>query len=586
MAKKAVEKILDLQIRSTVNLERYSEDIRRKIIKILNETQDDILAELIKRDTKVPITEWKKGRLTNLQKTINGIVDKSYGQIKKVSTESLNDITSFTAKETVGNLNKVIGAEIANVTLTPEGLKSIVSNTMIDGQIIGKWWDDQKFDFRRKSEKQMADAVQQVQLGMVKGEGINELVRRIRGTALSPGLVDMSKRNATALVRTSVMQVANEARMEMYEGNKDLIDGYEFVATLDKRTCPRCQAYDGKQWIYKNEKLVSKGHRLRWPGNPPIHWVCRCTMIPILKSFADLAGPESIIPKSKIRKLEKLSPTQRAAMTYDENLLGIGKPVSGNMTYNDWLLTQPEAVQIDVLGPGRFRLWKKNKLSAADMVNQKGRPLSIKDLEESFAEVDKKYIKIAEDLMDSKVSEKHIRGILSNELDKNQIDKAIEGAKSRRADFETKYLENPPDHIDAFTSSIDKWTRGVDNEGRIEAAMTFNDFSEVANYLHADLITMMRNKGYKGWDKFRSLEDFRKAKITIYRSGQTTSGYNSFFMDVRQAESYAERFGVDIVGEYSVLGEDLIPTMSGAAEVFAERESIKFVKYILENLNK
>ena len=74
-------------------------------------------------------------------------------------------------------------------------------------------------------------------------------------------------------------------------------------------------------------------------------------------------------------------------MTYDEKLLGIGKPVSGNMTYNEWLLTQPKAVQIDVLGPGRFKLWKEHKLSMSDMVHQNGRPLSIADLEERF-EVD------------------------------------------------------------------------------------------------------------------------------------------------------------------------------------------------------
>ena len=386
MVKLAVEKIRDLQIRSTVNLERYSEGVRRKVIGILNDTQDDILAELMKQDTKVPITEWRKGRLTNLQKTIDGIADKSYGKIKRITNKDLNSITSFTAKETVGNLNKVIGAEIANVTLTPEGLKSIVSNTMIDGQVIGKWWDEQKADFKRKAARQMADATHAVQLGMVKGEGIGELVRRIRGTALAPGIMDMSKRNATSLVRTSVMQVANEARMDMYEGNGDLIDGYEIVETLDKRTCPICRAYDGKQWVKKDGKLVAKGHRLRWPGPHPLHWQCRGTKIPILKSFADLAGPKSTIPKSKIRKLEKLTPAQRAAMTYDEKLLGIGKPVSGGMTYNDWLLTQPEAVQIDVLGPGRFRLWKKHKLSMADMVNQKGRPLSIADLEKKYAE--------------------------------------------------------------------------------------------------------------------------------------------------------------------------------------------------------
>lgn len=132
--------------------------------------------------------------------------------------------------------------------------------------------------------------------------------------------------------------------------------------------------------------LKPVGHRLRWPGNPPFHFSCRCSVIPVLKSFADLAGPGSKLSDKKIRKLEKLSPQQRAAMTYDEDLVGIGKPVSGKMTYDGWLKTQPKAVQVDVLGPGRHRLWKEHKLSMADMVHQNGRPLSIKDLEDRYEE--------------------------------------------------------------------------------------------------------------------------------------------------------------------------------------------------------
>lgn len=385
--KSTITKMRDLQIRSTVNLERYAEGVRRKVVKILNEAQDEILATLVQTDARRPITQWKRKRLSNLQTTINGIADKSYDKIKSISNKDFKQLSMFTGKETVGNLNRVIGADIANVTLTQEGLKAIVDNTMIDGQVIGKWWDSQKDDFKKKSARQMADATRQVQLGLVRGEAIGELVGRIRGTATAPGLISMSKRNATALVRTSVMQVANEARMEMYEGNRDLINGYEIVATLDKRTTPQCRGYDGKQWIYKDGRLRPVGHRIRWPGNAPYHWQCRSTTIPILKSFADLAGPKSTLSKAKIRKLEKLSPTQRAAMTYDEKLLGIGKPVPGKMTYDGWLKTQPEAVQIDVLGPGRFKLWKKHKLSMADMIHQNGRPLSIADLKKRFEEV-------------------------------------------------------------------------------------------------------------------------------------------------------------------------------------------------------
>lgn len=250
MAKKVATKILDSQIKSTVNLDRYSEHVRRKVIKLLNETQKNILSEIASQDpTAVEPTKWREKRLTNLNKSIGEIFNKQYKTIKKQVNSDLRKISLLTGKETVANLNAAIGAEIANVTLTQEGLKSIVNNTMIDGQVIGKWWDELGEKARRTTYKHMVDATRAVQLGLVRGEAVGELIRRIRGTKLTPGVISMSKREATTLVRTSVMQVANEVRMEMYEGNKDLINGYEVVGTLDKRTCVRCRSFDGKQWI-------------------------------------------------------------------------------------------------------------------------------------------------------------------------------------------------------------------------------------------------------------------------------------------------------------------------------------------------
>ena len=37
--------------------------------------------------------------------------------------------------------------------------------------------------------------------------------------------------------------------------------------------------------------LKPVGHNLQWPGTGTLHWGCRCTIIPLFKSFADLAGP-------------------------------------------------------------------------------------------------------------------------------------------------------------------------------------------------------------------------------------------------------------------------------------------------------
>ena len=69
--------------------------------------------------------------------------------------------------------------------------------------------------------------------------------------------------------------------------------------------------------------------------------------------------------------METIPTKKRAAM---------GGPVKGDVTYNKWLKGQSKRIQLEVLGTGRYKLWKQGKLSMADMVNQYGRPLTLKQL--------------------------------------------------------------------------------------------------------------------------------------------------------------------------------------------------------------
>lgn len=364
--------ILDETIRASVNLERFTEGLRRKVARLLNDAQDSLIAEVIRKDpTAVKGTAWRAQRLANLNESVSSILNTNYSKVKRTVASGLKNLAVYEGQNTVTRLNRAIGADLFNVTLTEEGLKAVVSSATIDGATVGEWWNKQNSDFKKKFKRQMADATKQIQMGIVRGEGVGELVRRVKGTALFPGMMKGAKRHADALVRTSVMQVANDARMEMYKGNEDVMEGYEVIATLDTRTTPQCRSRDGLRYDI-NYKPV--GHSMGWVSFP-CHWRCRTTTVPWLKSWADLTGPKSKLSKAKIRKIEKMHPGQRAAL---------GGPVRGTFTYDDWLKRQSKAVQLEALGPGRYKLWKANKLSMRDMVHQNGRPLTIKQLEARY----------------------------------------------------------------------------------------------------------------------------------------------------------------------------------------------------------
>jgi SPP1 gp7 family putative phage head morphogenesis protein len=79
-----------------------------------------------------------------------------------------------------------------------------------------------------------------------------QIARRIRGTATTPGVMAVTRREAEALARTSVIAISNKARIDQYLATPGA-RGIRWVSTLDNRTTPICRALDGKAWDKADE---------------------------------------------------------------------------------------------------------------------------------------------------------------------------------------------------------------------------------------------------------------------------------------------------------------------------------------------
>ena len=58
--------------------------------------------------------------------------------------------------------------------------------------------------------------------------------------------------------------------------------------------------------------------------------------------------------------------------------------VPADTTYSDFLNSKGEEFQKDVLGEGRWRLWKDGKLDLRDMLDQRGNPISLAELRRRY----------------------------------------------------------------------------------------------------------------------------------------------------------------------------------------------------------
>lgn len=95
------------------------------------------------------------------------------------------------------------------------------------------------------ADTEVSRLTQGVKMGFVQGRTTRDIVKEVVGAG---GLADISERNAKTIVRTAVAHVSNVAREATYDKNSDVIEGYEWVSTLDSKTSAICRGRDGMKF--------------------------------------------------------------------------------------------------------------------------------------------------------------------------------------------------------------------------------------------------------------------------------------------------------------------------------------------------
>jgi len=237
---------------------------------------------------------------------------------------------------------------------TAEQLAAIASDVLIEGAPSSEWWS-------RQSEKLLNNFKDQIRQGWTRGETLDQLMKRLTGGLDEDGnpyfdLRKGTRRGAEATIRTSVQAVANDARMRVYRDNADIIDGLQWVSTLDLRTTVECAAMDGLVWDLNGNPI---GHGMTLDP-PPRHWNCRSVLTCITKSFREMGIPIDEFPEST-----------RAS---------IDGQVPESQTFEKWIKGKPDSYADEVFGKGRAELWRQGKISVRDMVDQRGNPLTLEQL--------------------------------------------------------------------------------------------------------------------------------------------------------------------------------------------------------------
>lgn len=337
-------KLFDEVLDNALLVFRYAASLRTTTAAQLEKLEKEFISKLSIEEP----TKRQARRVETFFKEVEAEIDKRYAALQLEF--AFPEFAELIALDMQYGIKTVLGIDAIYLPKS-HYFDSLHSEVMLMGAPQADWWRGQSEDLKFKFK-------QQVRTGLSNAETNQQIISRIVGKNGEPGIMETARRNAAALVQTSVQSVANDARRETFKANKSIVKGLEQVSTLDSHTSLVCISYSECQWDL-DFKPIGK-HKKPYNGGVPRHFNCRSVEVPITKTFKELGLN---IPEAEF--------TTRAS---DEG------QIAANTTFKAFLNRKSKSYQDEMLGKGRADLWRAGKITLRDLVDANGRPLTLAEL--------------------------------------------------------------------------------------------------------------------------------------------------------------------------------------------------------------
>ncbi len=250
--------LIDAQISHNIDLQRYANHVVNRIIRLLNDVDADLYAQIVSVLDRLPKESFTVERLDALLSSVRTLNASNYAQISNELNGELKSLVEYEAGYQKSLFENTIPVQINLQTVNVEQVYAAALSRPFQGRLLKEWMQGLEAD----KANRIRDALR---IGYVENQTTDQIIRRIRGSKslnYKDGIIDINKRSAESVVRTALTHYGNFTKQRFYEDNSDVIKGLRWTSTLDARTSEICASRDGK--IYP----IDSGPR------PPAHFNC------------------------------------------------------------------------------------------------------------------------------------------------------------------------------------------------------------------------------------------------------------------------------------------------------------------------
>jgi len=219
------DELYDLAIRHAIMLRRLDKNTERELAIFLRDhLYPDITAKLERELALIRITGGRVSsrsatRYRRMQLEIRELVRVGVRGARNQLSSSLFDLAKSEADWQINAFGKSMPVTLSYTAPAASVLRSVVNSEAIQGRTLSNW-------FAGISRGTWTGIERELNIGIVEGESISDLVRRVRGSpsrGFKDGVYATTTRNAQSIARTAATHVSSRARELTYEANDSVV---------------------------------------------------------------------------------------------------------------------------------------------------------------------------------------------------------------------------------------------------------------------------------------------------------------------------------------------------------------------------
>ncbi|CNE42120.1 hypothetical protein [Yersinia intermedia] len=354
------ERLRDEVIAHSLFQSRYATGVARQMVKVLNDSDAELSTRLLVALESVNPNNITVKRLESLLTSVREVNKQAINATYMSLTDELVDFAGHEVGYQLSLFDSLLPAPVLNrfplASITHEQVYAAAMAKPFQGRLLRDWAGN-------IADDRMTRIINTVKNGYLLGDTIEQIVRKVRGSRAKnyrDGVIEATRKNVTAIVKTAITHVAAVARDKFADSNTDILDAKQWLSTLDNKTSHTCIIRDRLTYTLSGKPIGHKVPYLQGPGR--IHFCCRSMETLITKSWREIGID-----------IDEMDEGTRASMD--------GQVPAGT-TYSEWLQRQSYRRQVQVLGEIRARLINENGMRVDEFFTDKGEWLTLNQLQQ------------------------------------------------------------------------------------------------------------------------------------------------------------------------------------------------------------